>query len=107
MPFWVIHSTADFGVQAPDLIFSSGSTEAWNGCLCRCVPHCPPDVGMVKQGVAGLVACGNPLISAVEQTPVVLGKNTHGNRLNLTALRNFQKRFLPIGNAPTALLALY
>lgn len=102
----VIHSTADF--EFKQLIrFSLGAIEAGIAALYRCVPIVT-DVGMVKQGIAGLVAqtFGNPLISAVEQAPVALPGKTRTETGLIQCAQKFPGAIFVIGNAPTALLAL-
>ena len=102
----VIHSTADF--EFKQLIrFSLRAIEAGIAALCRCVPIVT-DVGMVKQGIAGLVAqtFGNPLISAVEQAPVALPGKTRTETGLIQCAQKFPEAIFVIGNAPTALLAL-
>ncbi|MBV8883496.1 MAG: precorrin-8X methylmutase, partial [Chroococcidiopsidaceae cyanobacterium CP_BM_RX_35] len=66
------------------------------------------DVGMVKQGVAGLVAqtFGNQLISAVEQALVALPDKTRTETGLMRCWERFPTAIYVIGNAPTALLAL-
>jgi precorrin-8X/cobalt-precorrin-8 methylmutase len=102
----VIHSTADF--EFKHLIrFSPGAIEAGIAAI-RSRTLIVTDVGMVKQGVAGLVAktFDNPLVSAVEMTPVALpGKTRTETGLMLCAQKSLEAIFV-IGNAPTALLAL-
>lgn len=102
----VIHSTADF--EFKQLIrFSSGAIEAGIAAL-RCRVPIVTDVGMVKQGVTGLVAqtFGNPLISAVEQVTVALPAKTRTETGLLHCWEEFPEAIYVIGNAPTALLAL-
>lgn len=102
----VIHSTADF--EFKQLIrFSQGAIEAGIAALRRRVPIVT-DVGMVKQGVAGLVAqtFGNPLISALERAPVALPGKTRTETGLLQCWDEFPEAIYVIGNAPTALLAL-
>lgn len=102
----VIHSTADF--EFKQLIrFSPEAIEAGIAALRRRVPIVT-DVGMVKQGVAGLVAStfGNQLISAVEQTPVALPGKTRTETGLMLCVQKFPAAIFVIGNAPTALLAL-
>jgi precorrin-8X/cobalt-precorrin-8 methylmutase len=102
----VIHSTADF--EFKQLIrFSPEAIEAGIAALRRCVPIIA-DVGMVKQGVAGLVAqtFGNSLISAVEQAPVALPGKTRTETGLIQCAQKFPEAIFVIGNAPTALLAL-
>jgi precorrin-8X/cobalt-precorrin-8 methylmutase len=72
----VIHSTADF--EFAQLIrFNEGAIAS----AIKAIPQQTPiitDVGMVKQGVAGMVAktFGNPLIAAVEQVSEALPGKT-------------------------------
>ncbi len=102
----VIHSTADF--EFKELIrFSPGAIEGAIVALQAGVPIIV-DVGMVKQGVAGLVkqTFGNLLISAVEQvTEAPIGKTRTETGL-IQCLERYPKAIVAIGNAPTALLAL-
>lgn len=102
----VIHSTADF--EFKQLVrFSSEAITVGITALRRQVPIIT-DVGMVKQGVAGLVAktFGNPLISAVELAPVALPGKTRTETGVLKCWAEFPEAIFAIGNAPTALLAL-
>ncbi|HEY9849486.1 MAG TPA: cobalt-precorrin-8X methylmutase [Leptolyngbyaceae cyanobacterium] len=102
----VIHTTADF--EFKQLIkFSSGAIEAGIAAIRRRTPIVI-DVGMVKQGVAGLVSqtFGNPLIVAVEQAKEALPGKTRTETGLLECWRQFPDAIFAIGNAPTALLAL-
>jgi precorrin-8X/cobalt-precorrin-8 methylmutase len=102
----VIHSTADF--EFKQLIrFSLGAIEAGISALRHRVPIVT-DVGMLKQGVAGLLAqtFGNQLISAVEQAPVALPGKTRAETGLRKCWKQFPEAIFVIGNAPTALLAL-
>lgn len=102
----VIHSTADF--EFKQLIrFSPEAIKAGIAALRRRVPIVT-DVGMVKQGVAGVVTStfGNQLISAVEQTPVALPGKTRTETGLMLCVQKFPAAIFVIGNAPTALLAL-
>lgn len=102
----VIHSTADF--EFAQLIrFSPDAIESAIAALRRRVPIVT-DVGMVKQGVATLVAqtFGNPLIAAVEQAHLALPGKTRTETGLLECWRQFPEGIFVIGNAPTALLAL-
>lgn len=102
----VIHSTADF--EFKQLIqFSPGAIEAGIAALRHHVPIVT-DVGMVKQGIAGLVAqtFGNPVISAVERSPIALPGKTRTETGLLQCWAEFPAAIFVIGNAPTALLAL-
>ncbi|MEW5861887.1 MAG: cobalt-precorrin-8X methylmutase [Cyanobacteriota bacterium] len=101
-----IHSTADF--EFAQLIrFSEGAIESAIAALQRRVPIVT-DVGMVKQGVAGMVAqtFGNPLIAAVEQAREALPGKTRTETGLLQCWQEFPEAIYAIGNAPTALLAL-
>lgn len=102
----VIHSTADFEF-AQLMRFTPGAIEGGIAAILRCVPIVT-DVGMVKQGVAGMVAktFGNPLIAAVERVPVALPGKTRTETGLLQCWREFPNAIFAIGNAPTALLAL-
>lgn len=102
----VIHSTADFEF-AQLMRFTPGAIEGGIAAIRRCVPIVT-DVGMVKQGVAGMVAktFGNPLIAAVERVPVALPGKTRTETGLLQCWREFPNAIFAIGNAPTALLAL-
>lgn len=102
----VIHSTADF--EFKQLIeFSPQAIAAGIAALRRRVPIIV-DVGMVKQGVAGLVAqtFGNLLISAVECAAVALPGKTRTETGLIKCWQQFPEAIYVIGNAPTALLAL-
>lgn len=102
----MIHSTADF--EFKDLIrFSSGAIAGAIAALRQRVPIVV-DVGMVRQGVAGMVAqtFGNPLISAVERVSEALPGKTRTETGILQCFAEFPEAIYVIGNAPTALLAL-
>lgn len=102
----VIHSTADFEFKYL-MKFSPGAIDAGVEAIRRRVPIIT-DVGMVKQGVAGLVAqtFDNPLISAVEIAPQPLAGKTRTETGLLQCYNEFPEAIFAIGNAPTALLAL-
>lgn len=102
----VIHSTADF--EFKQLIrFTPGAIEAGIAAIRRRVTIVT-DVGMVKQGVVGLVAqtFDNPLLSAVEMAQTALPGKTRTETGLLQCWREFPEAIFAIGNAPTALLAL-
>lgn len=102
----VIHSTADF--EFKHLIrFSPDAIEAGISAIRRRVTIVT-DVGMVKQGVAGLLSqtFGNPLISAVEMAETALPGKTRTETGLLECWRQYPEAIFAIGNAPTALLAL-
>jgi precorrin-8X/cobalt-precorrin-8 methylmutase len=102
----VIHSTADF--EFVQLIqFSEDAIASGIKALQRRTPIIT-DVGMVKQGIAGMVAktFDNPLIAAVEQAPIALPGKTRTETGLLQCFEKFPEAIFVIGNAPTALLAL-
>jgi precorrin-8X/cobalt-precorrin-8 methylmutase len=102
----VIHATADFEF-ARLIKFSPDAIERGIACLRSGVPIIT-DVGMVKQGIATLVAktFKNPLIAAVEQaTSAQVGKTLTETGL-LRCLEQYPQGIYAFGNAPTALLAL-
>lgn len=102
----VIHSTADF--EFKDLIvFSPHAIEAGIAAICEVSPIIT-DVGMVKQGIAGLVAqtFNNPLICAVERAQSALPGKTRTETGLIQCALEFTGAIFVIGNAPTALNAL-
>ena len=105
----IIHSTADF--EFAQLIrFSEGAKDAIASAI-KAIPQQTPiitDVGMVKQGIAGMVAktFGNPLIAAVEQVSEALPGKTRTETGFLRCFEQYPDAIYAIGNAPTALLAL-
>lgn len=101
-----IHSTADFEF-AKLFYFSQGAIESGIIALQSQIPIIT-DVGMVKQGVAGMVAktFNNTLIAAVEQAPVALPGKTRTETGLIKCLDKFPGAIFVIGNAPTALRAL-
>lgn len=102
----VIHTTADFEfaqlIRFSEDAITSGITAIQN--------RTPiiTDVGMVKQGVAGMVAktFGNPLIAAVEQVSEALPGKTRTETGLIQCFEQYPDAIFVIGNAPTALLAL-
>lgn len=102
----VIHSTADFEFKHL-LHFSPGAIDSAITAIPEGIPIIV-DVGMVKQGVAGVVArtFNNPLISAVEQAATAEPGKTRTETGLLQCLQQFPNAIVAIGNAPTALLAL-
>jgi precorrin-8X/cobalt-precorrin-8 methylmutase len=102
----VIHSTADFEF-ARLIRFSEGAITSGITALQNRTPIIT-DVGMVKQGVAGMVAktFGNPLIAAVEQVTEALPGKTRTETGLLQCFEQYPGAIYAIGNAPTALLAL-
>lgn len=102
----VIHSTADF--EFKHLVkFSPGAIASGISALREGVPIVT-DVGMVKQGIAGLLSrtFNNQLISAVAQVDEALPGKTRTETGLLKCYREFPHAIFVIGNAPTALLAL-
>ncbi|MBW4649329.1 MAG: cobalt-precorrin-8X methylmutase [Kastovskya adunca ATA6-11-RM4] len=101
-----IHSTADFEF-AQLLRFSPGAIEKAIAALQAQVPIVT-DVGMVKQGVAGMVAktFDNPLVTAVERAAVALPGKTRTETGLMQCFEEFPQAVYVIGNAPTALIAL-
>lgn len=102
----VIHSTADFEFKHL-MRFSPGAIAAAIAALCQGIPIVT-DVGMVKKGVAGMVAktFNNPLICAVDQADVALPGKTRTETGLLKCWQQFPQAIFVFGNAPTALLAL-
>ncbi len=102
----VIHSTADFDFKQL-LEFSPHAIASGIEAIIQGVPIIT-DVGMVKQGIAGLLArtFGNQLISAVEVAQDALPGKTRTETGLLQCYRQFPEAIFVIGNAPTALLAL-
>jgi precorrin-8X/cobalt-precorrin-8 methylmutase len=102
----VIHSTADF--EFAQLIRFSEDAIASGIKALQHQTAIITDVGMVKQGVAGMVAktFGNPLIAAVEQAAVALPGKTRTETGLMQCFEKFPDAIFVIGNAPTALLAL-
>jgi len=102
----VIHSTADFEFKTL-IQFSPGAIEGAIAALRQQVPIIT-DVGMVRQGIVGMVAqtFGNPLICAIEQATEALPGKTRTETGLLQCFAEFPEAIYAIGNAPTALLAL-
>ena len=102
----VIHSTADFEF-AKTIRFSPDAIASGILALQLQYPIIT-DVGMVKQGVAGMVAktFGNTLIAAVEQVSEALPGKTLTETGLIQCFKKFPGAIFVIGNAPTALLAL-
>lgn len=102
----IVHTTADF--EFAQLIqFSPGAIASAIASLQKQVPIVT-DVGMVKQGIANLVAqtFQNPLIAAVDRASVALPGKTRTETGLLNCWQEFPEAIYAIGNAPTALLAL-
>jgi precorrin-8X/cobalt-precorrin-8 methylmutase len=111
----VIHSTADFEFAqlirfSEDAKDASASRSAIASGITAIQNRTPiiTDVGMVKQGVAGMVAktFGNPLLAAVEQVSEALPGKTRTETGLLQCFEQYPDAIFVIGNAPTALLAL-
>ena len=102
----VIHSTADFEFKHL-ITFSPTAIEAGITAIRQRLPIVT-DVGMVKQGIAGLVAqtFDNPIISAVETAAVALPGKTRTETGLIQCLEEFPQAIFVIGNAPTALIAM-
>lgn len=102
----VIHSTADFDF-AQLIKFSPGAIASGIKAIQNRTPIIT-DVGMVKQGIANLIAqtFNNPLIAAVEQVEVALPGKTRTETGLIQCWGQFPEAIFVIGNAPTALLAL-
>jgi precorrin-8X/cobalt-precorrin-8 methylmutase len=102
----VIHTTADFEF-AKLVKFSPGVIEIAIASLRKKTPIIT-DVGMVRQGIANLVAqtFDNPIIVAVEEASVALPGKTRTETGLLSCWRKFPEAIFVFGNAPTALLAL-
>jgi len=102
----VIHSTADFEF-AQLMRFSPYAIEQGILALKQQVPIIV-DVGMVKQGVADLVAktFNNPLICAIEKGANPLPGKTRTETGLINVAQRFPNSIIVIGNAPTALISL-
>jgi precorrin-8X/cobalt-precorrin-8 methylmutase len=102
----VIHSTADF--EFAQLIqFSEDAIASGIKAIQQRTPIIT-DVGMVKQGVAGMVenTFGNPLIAAVTQALLAQPGKTRTETGLMRCLEEYPGAIFVIGNAPTALLSL-
>lgn len=102
----VIHSTADFEF-AQVIRFSEDAIASGITAIQNRTPIIT-DVGMVKQGIAGMVAktFGNPLLAAVEQVSEALPGKTRTETGLIQCFEQYPDAIYVIGNAPTALLAL-
>ncbi len=102
----VIHSTGDW--EFKDLIHCSpGAIEAGLRHLQQ-GGRIVTDVGMVYQGVVGMVerTFGNPLTVALDHAPPPLPDQTRSAAGIIHCLQDYPEALYVIGNAPTALLAL-
>ena len=103
----IIHSTADFDFR--ELVqFSSGAIE---GAIAALQQGCPiiTDVGMVRQGIATLVAktFNNPIWVAVEHAPTVPEAEKTRTEMGMEyCWEQVPQGLFVVGNAPTALLTL-
>src|SRR4028118_1071983 len=102
----VIHSTADFEF-AEAIHFSPDAITSGIKAIQQRTPIIT-DVGMVKQGVAGMVenTFGNPLIAAVTQAPLARRGKTRTETGLMQCFEEYPGAIFVIGNAPTALLSL-
>ncbi|MGD1872931.1 MAG: cobalt-precorrin-8X methylmutase [Mastigocoleus sp.] len=102
----IIHSTADFEFQYLTR-FSPDAIESGVSALHQGLPIIT-DVGMVKQGIIGLMnqTFKNPIISAVGSVVEALPGKTRTETGLLKLVQEFPQAIYVIGNAPTALLAL-
>ena len=102
----VIHSTADFEF-AEAIHFSPDAIASGIKAIQQRTPIIT-DVGMVKQGVAGMVenTFGNPLIAAVTQAPSAQPGKTRTETGLMRCFEDYPGAIFVIGNAPTALLSL-
>ena len=102
----VIHATADFEF-AKLLRFSPDAIAAGITSLQDKAPIIT-DVGMVKQGIFGLVSktFHNPLMAAIEQVSAPLPGRTRTETGILDCFERYPEAIYLIGSAPTALLAL-
>jgi precorrin-8X/cobalt-precorrin-8 methylmutase len=101
-----IHATADF--EFLDLFyFSDHVIEIAVDALKHQTPIIV-DVGMVKQGIQGMVkkTYNNPLVCAVETVTDSAPGKTRTETGLLHCVKNYPQGIYVIGNAPTALLAL-
>jgi precorrin-8X/cobalt-precorrin-8 methylmutase len=102
----VIHATADFGFLNL-LTFSDRVLE--NGMIAlKAKTPIIVDVGMVKQGIQGMVqkTFQNPIICALEKVKTVPVGNTRTATGILNCFAEYPQGIYVIGNAPTALLSL-
>jgi precorrin-8X/cobalt-precorrin-8 methylmutase len=101
-----IHATADFEL-AQLICFSPGAIEQGITSIANRKPIIT-DVGMVKQGIAGMIAktFQNPLICAIEHASTPLPGKTRTETGLLKVAEEFPDGIFVIGNAPTALLSL-
>jgi precorrin-8X/cobalt-precorrin-8 methylmutase len=103
----IIHSTADFEFRGL-VQFSSGAID---GAIAALQQGCPiiTDVGMVRQGIATLVAktFNNPMWVAIEQAPAIPDADRTRTEMGMEYCWNqVPEGIFVVGNAPTALLTL-
>jgi len=101
-----IHATADFELLNL-FYFSDRAIETAIAALKQKTPIIV-DVGMVKQGIQGMVnkTFQNPIICALEKVETVPTGKTRTETGLLSCLTDYPEGIYVIGNAPTALLAL-
>ena len=101
-----IHATADFELLNL-FYFSDRAIETAIAALKEKTPIVV-DVGMVKQGIQGMVnkTFQNPIICALEKVETVPTGKTRTETGLLNCLTDYPQGIYVIGNAPTALLAL-
>ena len=101
-----IHATADFELLNL-FYFSDRAIETAIAALRQKTPIIV-DVGMVKQGIQGMVnkTFQNPIICALEKAETVPTGKTRTETGLLNCLTDYPEGIYVIGNAPTALLAL-
>lgn len=101
-----IHATADFDLL--ELFYFSENVIDLAVAELRKQTPIIVDVGMVKQGIQGMVhkTCQNPLICAIEQAEKATSGQTRTQTGLLNCLEKYPQGIYVIGNAPTALLSL-
>jgi precorrin-8X/cobalt-precorrin-8 methylmutase len=106
----IIHTTADF--EFKQLVkFECGAIASGLAAISARTPIVV-DVGMVKQGIMGLLAktFGNPVINALELASssdlVDAGDRTRSEIGMRACMQQYPEAIFVVGNAPTALLAL-
>lgn len=104
----IIHTTADF--EFKQLIrFTDGAIAQTLEAIANRTPIVV-DVGMVKQGIAGLLAktFGNEVINALDliSEQADLGDRTRSELGMRQCMQAYPEAIFAVGNAPTALLAL-
>jgi precorrin-8X/cobalt-precorrin-8 methylmutase len=104
----IIHTTADFEFKQLTR-FTNGAISIALEAIMNCVPIVV-DVGMVKQGIVGLLAktFGNEVINALDFASELTdrGDRTRSELGMRQCMQAYPEAIFVIGNAPTALLAL-